>query len=129
MCLIVGLGSGLCFDPAQIIGVDVSSGVVLFVWCSVLVEGYSCFELVVRICVCVISYILYYTYYILYYYILYYYVLYSSHLLFYSFPSFFPLLTFPSSHPINTCRYLHILIYILSSFSKSDPARSIGVDG
>ena len=26
-------GIGLCFDPARSIGVDVSSGVVLFVWC------------------------------------------------------------------------------------------------
>jgi hypothetical protein len=34
------------FDPARSIGVDVSSGVVLFVWCSVLVEGYLAFELV-----------------------------------------------------------------------------------
>ena len=37
----------------------------------------------------------------------------------------------PPPHSFYTCRYLHILIYIpdSSSSSKSDPARSIGVDG
>ena len=74
----------------------------------------------------------------------------SSSVLFFSFQSS-PLqippnissIPFPSPHSFYTCRYLHILIYILPAFHTflssppnipsliqiSDPARSIGVDG
>ena len=51
----------------------------------------------------------------------------SSTLLFLPSQSF---LLFPTSYSFNTCRYLHILIYIPSQYSRiSDPACFIGVDG
>jgi hypothetical protein len=106
---------------------DVSSGVVLFVWCSVLVEGYLAFELVLTCgvyCVIILLYIISYLYSIRIYYTIHYYyiiilILYSPILLIYlqfCSPLLFNSLLFQSSphHPRNTCRYLHILIYIHS---------------
>ena len=119
--------------------------------------GVLCFELVdgltlgviLLLYTIIIYYILYYTYYTI---IILHYILYLIYytlllLLFFSplpisllppLPSFI-LFSLPSSsnppHSFYTCRYLHILIYILPaslsrpSSSKSDPARSIGVDG
>jgi hypothetical protein len=123
------------------------------VMCGVCVIIYYCYILYITI--------LYYTYYILYYYIiLYYYLILYSSLLFCSSPPILPLLSsfslpifpllphllfphsfytcrylhiliyilrslpflsnpLPNTHPRNTCRYLHILIYILSIFKNN----------
>jgi hypothetical protein len=116
---------------------DVSSGVVLFVWCSVLVDGWgvSCWWCVL-VFVLILYYILYYILLLLYIYYYYTYTilfLFSSFILFYPnlsspillFPSILPksissssslpsliLLLFWSQYSFYTCRYLHILIYI-----------------
>jgi hypothetical protein len=79
------------------------------------------------VCVIIIYCILYYT--IISYTILFYLLFFSSILP----PPLLFLYNPQSSYSFYTCRYLHILIYILSFLpfpsSQSDPARSIGVDG
>jgi hypothetical protein len=114
----------------------VSSGVVLFVWCSVLFDVLSwCSRVVLlyyillytiyyTIIYCIILYYYYYILYIILLYILYYIIIY--YILYYTLPFlsqsiFLFSSSYPSSHPINTCRYLHILIYVPDSSLPSLP--------
>ena len=115
----------------------------LFVWCSVLVYVCWCsgFVLVFDIrCyyILLLYIILYIHYYIIYYTILYYtliiYLYYYILYIYYTLPFLYLLFLFPSSdlflslpllssssHSFYTCRYLHILIYILPLLISSLP--------
>jgi hypothetical protein len=107
---------GLCFE------------LVFSIWAGVDVWSYILYCIILLLYI-IIHILLYYTLHI-YYYILYIlYIIQYSSLLFLSSCSLPFLLFPPSSHSKYTCRYLHILIYILPSrpsSSQSDPARSIG---
>ena len=110
MCLIVG-NPGLCFE------------LVLQVWCYIVFISYILYYILYRY-ILLYYYILYYTILLYYYYtIISYTILFSpllSHLLTYLLlpplisPSLFPIL--PPQYSFYTCRYLHILIYILSRY-------------